>query len=51
MNAKLNSRIKLHLDAKLQNEETTHSNFEVIVRERDVEIHDRIIHSDSEPKR
>ena len=51
MNAELNSGIKLHSNAKLQNEEIAHSNSIVIVHERDAKIPDRNIHSDLEAER
>ena len=38
---------KLHLDAKLLNEENAHSNFEVSTHERYDELPERSIHSDS----
>ena len=51
MNAELNLETELHSDAKLQNERVAHSDSKVSVHERDVEIPDRNIHSDSEAER
>ena len=41
----------MHLDAELQNEENAHSNSEVSTHERDVELPERDIHSDSVAER
>ena len=51
MNAKLNLGTGLDLDVELQNEGTKYSNSKVSVHERDVEILDRDVHSDSKVER
>ena len=43
--------IELHSDAKLQNEENTHFDSKISTHERDDEILERDVHSDSEAKR
>jgi ribosomal protein S10 len=43
--------IDLHLDAQLQNEENTHSKFEISTHKRDVELPDNGVHSDLESER
>ena len=50
-NAKLHSRSELHLDADLQNEVEAHSDSEISVHERDVEIPNRDVHSNSKVER
>ena len=50
MNVELYSGTKPHLDAKLQNKVNAHSNFEVSIHERYVEIPNRDVHSDFEAK-
>ena len=42
---------KLYLEVELQNEENVHSNSEISMHERDVELPDRDVHSDSDAKR
>ena len=51
MNVELHSRIELHSGVELQNEVKTHFDFEISVHERDAEILDKNIHSDSKAKR
>ena len=43
--------VELHLDAKLQNEENAHSDFEVSTHDRGVELVERNMHSDSKSER
>ena len=50
MNAKLHLGTKPHSDAKLQNENGAHFDSEISVNERDAEIPDRDVHSDSKAK-
>ena len=51
MNVELKSRAKLHSDTELHNEENAHSNFEVSTHDKDVELSQRNMHSDSEAER
>ena len=51
MNVELHSRTDLYLGVELQNEDNAHSNFEISVHERDVELLDREVHSDLEVER
>ena len=51
MNVKLHSGIELHSGVELQNEVEAHSDSEISVHERDVELPDRNVHSDSEVER
>ena len=51
MSVELHLGTKLHSDVKLQNEVHAHSDSEVSVHERDVEIPNRTEHSDSKAER
>ena len=51
MNAKLYLGTKLHSSVELQNEVEVHSDFEISVYERDVELPNRDVHSDSKFER
>lgn len=48
MNVELHSGIELQSRAKLQTTVEAYSDFEISVHERDVELLDREVHSDSE---
>ena len=41
----------MYLDAKLENEENAHFDFEISTHDRDVELPERDVHSDSKAKR
>ena len=43
--------VELHLDAELQNEGNPHSYSKISAHERDVELPNRDVHSDSDAKR
>ena len=43
--------VKLHSDAELQNEGNAHSDYEISAHERDVELPNRDVHSDSNAER
>ena len=51
MNVELHSGIELQLDANLQNEVEAHSDSEISVHEREAELPDRDVHSDSKAER
>ena len=51
MNAKQNVGTELHSNVELQNEENAHFDFEISEHERDVELPDRDVHSDSKVER
>ena len=51
MNAELHLGTELHSDAKFQNEVEAHSNYEISIHERDVELPKKDAHSDSEVER
>ena len=51
MNVELHLGTKLHSDAKLQNKVEAHSDFEISVHERDVDLPEKDVHSDSEVDR
>ena len=51
MNVELHLGIELHLDANLHNENGVHYDFKVCVHERDVDVPNRVIHSDYKAER
>ena len=51
MNVELYLGTKLHLDAELKNEVEAHSNSKISIYERDVELPNRDVHSDSQVER
>lgn len=51
MNVDLHSKTKLQLGVELQTKAETHSNSKISVYERDVELPDREVHSDSKVDR